>query len=388
MSQVSIACGLPFCQSTQNKQTPLSIGIRATAIVVGIIAATIGVLIVLNVPGLGQIGTTAGWATFSIGAFITFVGASLKCIKKSEGRSASIRGKPLVVPNPIAIKEVSQTLIGQFTELKKSSAAWIGAEKKAITIGKCAGCGGAKRAMEISEDAVLMLPNAGNEFNVWRRMVDEEVQISDRLTELGILTVQSKKVDLYLSEDSDQPLPAYICPSFRSLTQKGMYVIDGKNQASSCWQGIRVSTNGEGDQTFEKGKSYFKGDEDRYSVESWLPIVKPLLQDIYTLAKNNVLFCGDSLNIVIIENEQGYRARYFGFDFSAKHEICTRVHKLREDDVTDEVVKIFGFALAKVFWEQHDFDTGRQNCGLGQEYNQLIEVFKNQYPAILQEMHK
>ena len=383
MSQISIACGLPFYQSSQGKQTNLSIGIRVTAIVVGIIAAIIGLLIVLNVPGLGHLGTTTGWATFSVGAFITCVSASLKCIKKSEDHIE----KPLVTPTPIAIKEVPQELIGQFSELKKSSAAWVGAEKKAITIGKCAGCGGAKRAMEISEDEVLMLPNRGNDFYVWRRMVDEEVQISDRLTELGILTVQSKRVDLYLSEDSDQPLPAYICPSFKGLTKQGMYVIDGKNQDSSCWQGVRVINNGD-DQTIEKGRSYFTGDEDRYSVESWLPIVSPLLQDIYTLAKNNVLFCGDSLNIIIIETEQGYKARYFGFDFSHKHTTCDRTQMLREDDVTDEVVKIFGYALSKVFWEQHDFDTGSRNCGLGQEYYQLIEEFKQQCPKILHTMQK
>ena len=226
--------------------------------------------------------------------------------------------------------------------------------------------------MEIAEDEVLMLPNTGNGFSVWRRMVDEEVQISDRLSELGILTVQSKRVDILLSEDSDQHLPAYICPSFKGLAKQGMYVIDRKNQDNPYW----------------KGRSFFKGKEDRYTVESWLPIVMPLLQDIYTLAKNNCLFDCDALNVVIIENEQGYIARYFGFDFSSKASFCDRVYGLIEEDVVDEIVEYLPRALEIVFWEQYYYDTGRKDGGPGQEYRRLIEEFQKQCPKILREMQK
>ncbi|MCC5832454.1 MAG: hypothetical protein JJU12_05355 [Chlamydiales bacterium] len=338
----------------------------------GIIATIIGVLIVLNMPRLSHLGTTAGWSTFSLGAFIALVGASIKCIKKSQGRIAPklINGKPLVVPTPIEVEEVPKEAVTQFRELKEGSTVWVGPEKKSITIGKCVGCGGSKRAMEIPEDQVLMLPNFGNGFYVWRRMVDEEVQISDRLTELGILTVQSKRVDIFLSADSDQPLPAYTCPSFNDLTKRDMHVIDSKNSESSCW----------------KERSYFEGNEDRFSPESWLPIIKPLLQDMYTLARNNCLFGGDAFNIVIIESEQGYSARYFGFDFSSKAAVCDREYGLREDDVKEEIVQYLPPALEKVFAEQLDYDTGKKNIGLTEEYRRLIEEFQKKCPEILSEI--
>lgn len=313
MSQVhAIACVLPFCQGTQARQTNLSIGLRITAIALGIIAAIIGILIV---PRLGHLGTTPGWITFSIGAFVALVGASPTCVKKSKGHQE-------IPKESLEQFDKPKELLEQFHKLKVESPVWIGAERKALTIGKCVGRGGAKQALEISEDEVLMLPSANHGFDVWRRIVDEQVRISDELIELGILTVQSKRVDLYLSKDSDQPLPAYTRSSFKGLAKKGMYVIDSKKPESSCW----------------KAKSYFKGDENRSAVESWLPIVKPLLQDIYTLAKNNAFFGSDSLNIVIIENEQGYTARYFGFDFSSKHVALGHTYGQGENNVMDKAV--------------------------------------------------
>ncbi|MEZ5314795.1 MAG: hypothetical protein R3E91_01075 [Chlamydiales bacterium] len=294
-------------------------------------------------------------------------------LKKPQGPKpyTLIGGKPLVVPRLI-LQEVPEKTCIEFLKLDEESVVWIGTEKKEIIIGECVGCGGSKRAMKISEDEVLMLPNKKVTFPTWRSMVDEEVQISNRLTELGILTVGSKWVDIFLSKDSNYPLPAYSCPSFKSLTKTGRYVIDRKNSKSSCW----------------KNRSYFQDNKDRFAIESWLPIIKPLLQDMRVLAKNNCLFYQDALNLVIIKSEQGYIARYFGFDFSSNYKACERVYGLREDDTTDEMVTWLGGALEYIFWEQYDFDTKKENGTLSEEYSNLIKKFKNECPRILQEMQK
>ncbi|MEZ5314796.1 MAG: hypothetical protein R3E91_01080 [Chlamydiales bacterium] len=84
MSQVSILCGFPFCQSTQGKETNLSIKIRVIAIALGIIAAIAGIL---SVFGLGHLGAAAGGAVLSVGTLIALVGASIKCIKTSRSQT-------------------------------------------------------------------------------------------------------------------------------------------------------------------------------------------------------------------------------------------------------------------------------------------------------------
>lgn len=90
MNQVySIAPGLPFCQKTQGKQTNLSIGLRITAVVFGAIAAIVGMLILLHIPGLSQFGNVIGWTAVSVGAFLALMGASIKCIKNQPLQSNS-----------------------------------------------------------------------------------------------------------------------------------------------------------------------------------------------------------------------------------------------------------------------------------------------------------
>ncbi|MEZ5314794.1 MAG: hypothetical protein R3E91_01065 [Chlamydiales bacterium] len=235
--------------------------------------AIVGLFVLCS--GLGHIATIGGLAIFFIGVS-ALVGLAIKCIKKpqapieqsfkldedqtvktevkrvptkvieqfltldEEGNTVWINddkkaivsfgeeNKPLVVPKFREANGASPEAVKQFLALHEGDTVWVGEDKKPIKIGNCLDTGGSKRPLEIPEGLVLMLPNKGHSLKSWQRVVDEEVQISDKLIELGILTVKSERVDIFLSEDSDQSFPAYRCPSFKSLEKKDMYVIDKK----------------------------------------------------------------------------------------------------------------------------------------------------------------
>lgn len=71
-----------FLQRGGEKQIHLSIGLRITGLALGIIAAVIGILILFNLPGLSQFGTTTGWIAISIGVFLVLLSASIKCVQQ------------------------------------------------------------------------------------------------------------------------------------------------------------------------------------------------------------------------------------------------------------------------------------------------------------------
>jgi hypothetical protein len=80
----SIVFGLPFCQNTKGDQTKLSIGLRVTAIALGTIAMIVSILMLCSIPGLSQLGTTAGWIIFTIGAGLALLGIAIKCVKETS----------------------------------------------------------------------------------------------------------------------------------------------------------------------------------------------------------------------------------------------------------------------------------------------------------------
>ena len=208
-------------------------------------------------------------------------------------------------------RHLSQKEINEvFPHIKEFRDSWITGKPKKIYIGKErtplqvykeVGRGGSKFAWQYSEDEVILLPNTN--IPNWQRMVDEEVFVSEKLTELGILNVHSKKVNVYF-EGAKLPMIVYVCPSFKSLIQKGMFVIDirGRPDLSPIAQ-----------------EPIFKEGQDPTSAEAWLPLVTPLAKDLVTVAKHNCLFGLDSWNGVLVKGKNGaYELRYFGFDFSSK----------------------------------------------------------------------
>lgn len=151
-----------------------------------------------------------------------------------------------------------------------------------------------------------MLPNVN--LAVWHRIVEEEVKVSEEMSKLGILNVQSKRTDLYLESGDNAKIffASYKCPSFKSLAAKGIFVVDIKNSGSSTWP---------------RKKSLINLDDKKYNVDTWKPLVEPLAKDLYKLVNNNLIFGRDSSNFAIQRTENTnpeYVIRYFGFDFSSK----------------------------------------------------------------------
>jgi hypothetical protein len=114
MSQIySIACGLPFCQSTKGEQTTLSIGLRVTAVALGSIAVIGGILILCGIPGINQFGNTVVWITFSTGGSLIIIGASVKCIKHEINENNSLNNPTAEHSNSQAIIDATETIIDE-----------------------------------------------------------------------------------------------------------------------------------------------------------------------------------------------------------------------------------------------------------------------------------
>jgi ankyrin repeat protein len=108
MGQIlSITGGLPFCQNTKGEEINLSIGLRVSIVALGTLALIVGILIVVGIPGLSQLGTTIGYGGLSAGALVALAGISVKCIKqpspaeikpyRPEEKSEEPRQKEIVI---------------------------------------------------------------------------------------------------------------------------------------------------------------------------------------------------------------------------------------------------------------------------------------------------
>lgn len=155
----SVARSFPFCQNMQCSQEKALIVLRTIAVATVAIAAIAEGLALLNELELNLCGITVGPPIFLGIVLIVIGGAFLRCIKRVDGANTMINARPLVVPSFKETQEISEELLDQFDSLQEGSHLWVGAEKMPITIEECAGRGGSKRAWEISEDEVLMLPN-------------------------------------------------------------------------------------------------------------------------------------------------------------------------------------------------------------------------------------
>ena len=94
------------------------------------------------------------------------------------------------------------------------------------------GKGGSKRAFDIGEDRVILLPQPECcRFNMWNRIVKEEVLISQQYEKLGLLTPPDNLKPEFHKQNT------YISDSFASLSKRGIYIMDMKNEKSSTWFG-------------------------------------------------------------------------------------------------------------------------------------------------------
>jgi len=242
-------------------------------------------------------------------------------------------------------------------------------ELVSVTLGRILGSGGSKNAVSFFQDGekseeILMLPSVG--LAMWYQMVEEEVKVSEEMSKLGILNVQSKRTDLYLESENDAKIffASYKCPSFESLVPKGIFVIDVKNSRSSQWP---------------RGQSLLYPDDERYNFDTWEPIVAPLVEDLYKLANNNLLFdvdtekSVDSCNFAIVRTEKAhpkYFVRYFGFDFSSK----SKFGKPQRDHVISEMDRYLLRFLLNLFYIQEEAD--KDNFAIENKYKKAAELAK------------
>lgn len=210
-----------------------------------------------------------------------------------------------------------------------------GEEKRLVKLGRVLGEGGSKKAYQLENGKVLILPNLDaislqrdrlEDVDArWTRMANEEVAMSDFLQSIGLLTPNHKKVSISLSlSGAEGSIPAYISDSFESLKDQGIFIIDAKNPKSNTWKaGI---------------DSLFKNNRAQYS-DSWLEegLLDSFLDDLVKLAIYDIPIGFDNCNLAIRkktaplqdETENEYEVRFFGFDFSDKASLLSIPDKLK-----------------------------------------------------------
>jgi hypothetical protein len=175
---------------------------------------------------------------------------------------------------------------------------------------KILGAGGSKKALELSNGKALLIPNMDTDsinsiYSRWERIVKEEVKVSQFIQKIGLLGTRLQEVKAFSSPDTEEYAPAYTTDTFESLKARNIYVIDRKNMNSSTWAG---------------NCTLFSSIEDTKDAENWKPLVQKLIQDCAKVAYYHLPSGGDSFNVAVVRDLEGYKIRYFGFDYSDKDE--------------------------------------------------------------------
>lgn len=229
------------------------------------------------------------------------------------------------------------------------------------------GEGGCKKAIKLTEDRALLLPNMDSnspEFigSCWPRVVKEELKITRYLHSIGLLCPPLEEVEVFVRADSTSPIPSYRTETFANLGKtRGWYIIDRKNMKSWTWR-----------------KNFFNNDEDRLKEANWKPLIKPLIKDIAKLIFYQVPLFPDSINSVITEimGKEGlikYKIRYFGFDFSDKFKPLNMPQNSEKNNLL-KISSIFYQILYAACWNDFKFDKRKDVLvtNLSQHYTSKI----------------
>jgi len=84
MSEIHLTWGLPCCSSKQVQETNLSLRLRITAIVIGIILISAGSLSLAGTPFFNQLGMIESWSLIASGIVLSLIPAVVKQVKVSE----------------------------------------------------------------------------------------------------------------------------------------------------------------------------------------------------------------------------------------------------------------------------------------------------------------
>ncbi|MFW9879174.1 MAG: hypothetical protein ACFFG0_39345 [Candidatus Thorarchaeota archaeon] len=249
------------------------------------------------------------------------------------------------------------------------------------------GCGGSKKAIELCNGRALMLPSMYVDpmYNIvmrWKRMVREEVIMSQLLTKIGILSPLSKRVMISLSQDSHEgTIPAYLSETFENLGKtRGWFIIDTKIKTASTWI---------------KGENFlFSSEEDRLNEQKWDSLLYPLLVDLVKICIYDIPVSKDSLNIAIVKKISEliisrYEIRYFGFDFSNKSvSLAIPSMEKRPYEASDisKATHFFDFILNEVFFYEFNcrYDSGVEREELHHFKDKIVKRNCENFPAIFE----
>lgn len=187
-----------------------------------------------------------------------------------------------------------------------------------------AGYGGSKKAFQLENGLVMMLPNTDVDSlsyiaSWWEYCVNDEVNMAMFLENIGILALNRKKAMLVKPNCSlpDEPcrLPVIISDSFDAYAKRGWFIFDVKNNHSSTWGKSKYNN-------VSNDFKVFSNDQDPFDFKVWEPIIKPFIEDMIKLAHHEIKIGSDNSNYVAIRNpkqKSPWTLRYFGFDFSGKY---------------------------------------------------------------------
>ncbi|MCB1111062.1 MAG: hypothetical protein H7A37_07265 [Chlamydiales bacterium] len=225
------------------------------------------------------------------------------------------------------------------------------------------GSGGSKTAIEVSDGkALLMTKNMEENYRHWPETVQTQCRMADNLKKIGLLGVAAEKVYVSSNEQSESYFPAYVTDSFDELAKRGIYVVDRKNSYSTKWQ-----------------EKLFTNQADIWDAKNWGPVIDTLMEDISKLIYYGLPFWGDSFNLAVVEDQNGYKIRYFGFDYSAVVDIDNTLELEAYRGHEERLVNCFKntilMSLEKVLFNELDIEFG----GLPSDAYGLIEDIMTEY---------
>ncbi len=186
-----------------------------------------------------------------------------------------------------------------------------------VMASKILGYGGQKKALDIGNGKALLILNMdakkrSHEF--WKKGVETEVKVGNFVKKIGLLGTSPKKVSIW-ALDTQEPMPAILCDSFRELASNNIYLSEMKCPRTSTWN----PDTGKNLMQRRGMRSLFKTPQEALVAANWLPLFNnEFIDDLARMQKGHIIFRGDSLSLAYITDEQKnlIALRPFGFDFS------------------------------------------------------------------------
>lgn len=178
------------------------------------------------------------------------------------------------------------------------------------------GFGRSKKVFKLQKDRALAIPNMDeNRLDAvvahWKRIVHEEVAMSQLFNQMGFLSPLLERVNISVSENPHAlTIPAYLSKTFENLKKtKGCFIIEPARDGG----------------TWKMGKHFlFRSEEERFTEENWDSVMNLALTDIAKIAMHRLSIGWDTYNIAVVREPSPsavspYKVRPFFFDFSNRY---------------------------------------------------------------------